>query len=296
MREGNRRRPVGRSAFALPLLLALGLAGPARAAPVNDNYLSPLRLNDPGTPLNKVDTLDDHRDLTGATVQSDIFNPPLFGVPETTPGPPEPTTCKGVGYGATIWYDFDPDVNGKVRIRTSGLDTVTSLVPFDGTTGLPNFAARRCLVNVQGKAPELDAHVTAGQPYAVQIGGLGGAVGPLEFQFDFVAENRLVVGATLHAQALSTGVRVRRLAVRASHGARIEVRCSRGCATQAASARTVSFPRLTGTRLAAGAKIEIFVTARNAVGAYIEYRIGRGSFTKLSHCLAPGTHKRIACP
>lgn len=87
---------------------ALWLAAPAAAVPINDNYLSSLRLNDPGTRLNRTETLRAVSDTTGATVQSDVFAPPMMGAPA------EPTICQGVSYGATIWYDFHPDVNGAV--------------------------------------------------------------------------------------------------------------------------------------------------------------------------------------
>ena len=40
-----------------------------------------------------------------------------------------------------------------------------------------------------------------------------------------------------------------------------------------------------------GCRLKIYVTAKNEIGAYIEYRIGHGSFTKLQRCLAPGSRK-----
>ncbi len=293
MREGNRRRANGRVAVALAGLLGLlWLAGAAAAAaaPINDDYLSSLRLNNPGTKLNRTDTLRDVRDTTGATVQTNILAP-MPG------GPAEPTTCQGVNYGSTVWYDFHPDVSGLVRLRTSGYDNVISLVPFDATTLLPDLTARRCVPNLSTMTQELDAPVLAGKHYTVQIGGVNGATGTLEFLFDFVPQiARVSADATLIAQALPTGIRVRNLTVNAPRGTRVEVRCTKGCRTQAKAARAVSFPGLGGTRLAAGAKLEIFVTAPNAIGAYIEYRIRRGNFSKLARCLEPGSRTpKVTC-
>ena len=99
-------------------LLALPATSYAQAAPVNDNYLDSLRLNDPGTRLERRDTLRDTQNTTNATVQSDVFSPPQSG------GPPKLTTCEGASIGKTVWYDFYPDVSGLVRLRASGYDTL----------------------------------------------------------------------------------------------------------------------------------------------------------------------------
>ncbi len=202
MREGNRRRAGRRVAIALAGLLGLlWLAVPALAAPINDDYLNSLRLNNPGTRLNRTDTLRDVRDTTGATVQTNMLSP-MPG------GPAEPTTCQGVNYGATVWYDFHPDVSGLVRLRTSGYDNVISLMPFDTTTLIPDLAARQCVPNLSAMTEELDAPVLAGKHYTVQIGGVKGATGTLEFLFDFVPQiARISADATLIAQALTTGIR-----------------------------------------------------------------------------------------
>jgi hypothetical protein len=290
MAEGNRRRPIRWwRVVLLALLGALWLAAPAApaaAAPVNDNYLNSLRLNDPGTRLDRTDTLRDVRDTTGATVQTDVLNPPMMG------GPAEPTTCQGVNYGATVWYDFHPDVNGAVRIRSSGFDSVISLIPFDEKTAQPDFANRRCVPNLATMTQELDAPVAAGKAYTVQIGGVNNAAGMLEFLFDFIPDiSRITADATLIAQALPTGIRVRSLNVTAPKGSHVSVRCSAGCSPQARTAASVRFPRLAGTSLRSGARLQIFVTAANSIGAYIEYKIRRGNFSKLVRCLPPGSRK-----
>ncbi|MEA2356020.1 MAG: hypothetical protein QOD61_2149 [Solirubrobacteraceae bacterium] len=292
MRERSRRRPTMRWTLALIGALAgLGLAGPAAAAPVYDNYLSSLRLNDPGKPLEPALTLVDHPNTTGTSVQSDIFNPPMSG------GPAEPTVCQGASYGSTIWYDFHPDRNGAVRIRASGYDNVISLMEFSQTTLLPDLAHRLCVVNLTTMIHELDAPVLAKHHYTIQIGGVGGAAGLLEFLFDFLPQiTRISADAQLKAVALSTGIRIRSLSVSAPRGVRVEVRCTRGCAPQVKTAPPFTFPRLGGVRLSAGARLQIFATAPGAVGAYIEYRIRRGDFSKVTRCLAPGSRvPRVSC-
>jgi hypothetical protein len=264
-------------------------AGPA--PPINDNYLESLNLNKPGTPLNRTETLSDVRNTTAATAQSDIFNPPSHG------GPPELTVCNGVTEGRTIWYDFYPDANGLVQIQTSAAcGTIMAVMPFDPKTLLPDNSQRHCAVNQPTAAGKLFAKVQAGKSYTIQIGGVEEAGGSVQFLFDYLVElKRLQVEATLAAQPLAGGVRVVSLTVAAPRKARVEVRCTRGCRPQATTARSVRFPRLGGAVLPDGAALKIYVTAKNKIGAYIEYRIGHGSFTKTQRCLAPGSKRPERC-
>src|SRR5215210_6021028 len=127
--------------WVVAALLALPATAYAQAPPVNDNYLDSLRLNDPGTRLERRDTLRDTRDTTNATTQADVFNPPQSG------GPPELTSCDGASFGKTVWYDFYPDVNGLVRVRASGYDTVFAVVPFNRSSGRPNFDRALFIIN-----------------------------------------------------------------------------------------------------------------------------------------------------
>src|SRR5271155_3047643 len=102
-RHTRTRRPIVIVALVALVATAFGTmsaSASAPAPPANDNYLTSLNFNEPHTPLNRVDTLRDMRNTTAATVQSDIFNPPLHG------GPAELTGCNGVSEGKTIWYDF----------------------------------------------------------------------------------------------------------------------------------------------------------------------------------------------
>src|SRR4051812_38971996 len=72
--------------------------------PVNDDYLRSLRLEDAQHRPPRVATFD-VADTTEATVQSNLF------APKAPDGGAEPTTCRGVGYGRTVWYDVVPDVH-----------------------------------------------------------------------------------------------------------------------------------------------------------------------------------------
>lgn len=289
------RRPIVIGALAA--LLTMGATGAmvataaAPAPPINDNYLESLNINKPGTALNQTETLSDSRNTEAATVQSDIFSPSSHG------GPPELTGCNGVTEGKTIWYDFFPNANGLVRIRTSAaFGTVMAVMPYDPKTLVPDSSQRHCAVNQPTAAGELFAKVQAGKSYTIQIGGVESAGGTVQFLFDYLVElKRLHAEATLAAQPLAAGVRVVSLAVNAPRKASVEVRCTRGCRPQATTARTVDFPRLGGSVLPDGAALKIYVTAKHQIGAYIEYRVGHGSFTKVQRCLAPGSKRPKPC-
>jgi hypothetical protein len=286
---------VGRHTARLATIAALaGLAAVALGAeaapalapapPLNDNYLQSLGLNRPRTKLNRVDTLVDRRDTRGATVQSDIFNPPSHG------GPAEPTSFAGVNYGATVWYDFYPDADGLVRIRTAGFDNVVCVYPFSRRTKRPDVAHRRCRHDSSAPAEELFVTVAAGGSYTIQIGGVNGAGGNLEFKFDYIPTppRRLSADATLTANPTSDGIRVVSLSVTATRGARVAVSCGGACRPRAVKAGTVSFP-LQGLRLRAGSKIQIYVTARKSIGVLIEYDVVPGNVNKVTRCLEPGS-------
>src|SRR5262245_32355519 len=233
-------------------LLALPASAYAQTAPINDNYLDSLRLNDPGTKLERHDTLRDVRDTSAATVQSEVFNPPQSG------GPPEPTTCQGTTCGKTVWYDMYPDVNGVARLRASGFDTVLTIVPFDRQTARPDFSKALCSNASASTTEEYLVEVRRGRAYSIQIGGVNDAGGALEFLFDFLADtdgdgvldtvdrcDRLVgprgnngcprrqrVSTTLRARPTANGIEIAGLSVSARRGSRVVVSCSRGCRRQ----------------------------------------------------------------
>ena len=312
-------------AAAIAALAALAMAVPATAAaapPANDNYLNSAGLNSPGSRLDRTHTLQDvGRDTTGATIQSDIFNPPQSG------GLREQTTFEGcrnsagaTSYGHTVWYDFYPDISGLVRIRASGYDTVISVYEFDVRTGKPDYATRQCINASASTDEELFASVRGKHAYTVQIGGANDAAGSLEFRFDFLADAdrdgvldstdqcrtlkgraptgcppRLSAEVTLRASPTPNGIQLIGVDVTATRGSRVQVTCP-GCGKQAKTARTVRFPGLRGRRLSAGSLLKIYVTKPGAIGAYVQYRIVRGNFVKTKRCLLPGSRRpRTRC-
>jgi hypothetical protein len=288
------RRLATVAALTLSVALVSAVVASAETAgepPINDNYLSSLNLNQPGAALNRADTLSDVRNTSAATIQPDIFSPPTHG------GPAEVTGCNGVSEGKTIWYDFYPDANGLVRIRTSAeFGTVMAVMPYEPKSLLPNIGARKCAVNQVSQAQELFYEVKAGGSYTIQVGGVDEAGGSIEFLFDYLVKPQLVQAeATLTAQPLPGGVRIVSLSVNAPKRAHVVIRCTRGCTTEAKTARTLSFPRLSGSQLPNGSALKIYVTARNDTGTYIEYKVRHGGLVKIQRCLPPGSSKPMRC-
>jgi hypothetical protein len=300
------------SGWVIAALLALPATAYAQAPPVNDNYLDSLRLNDPGTRLERRDTLRDQRDTTNATVQSDVFSPPQSG------GPAELTTCQGASFGHTVWYDFYPDVNGLARLRASGYDTVLAVVPFNRRTAKPNFGGALCANTSNSTTEEFLVQVRRGDSYSIQIGGAGAAAGALEFLFDFLADTdgdgvldtvdkcdrldgtaknngcprRQNVNVTLRALPTASGIEIDALTVTARRGSRVVVTCSSGCRRQVKRAHSaVTFPGLRGVQLPAGARLEIRVTKAGFFGEFTRYSVLAGNFKKIERCMNPGSRR-----
>jgi hypothetical protein len=191
-------------------------------------------------------------------------------------------------------------------------------VPFNRRTGRPDFGSAQCVNQSASTTETFIVEVRGGDAYTVQLGGVNGAGGPLEFLFDFLADTdgdgvvdqdddcrRLAgpgsndgcprdpkVNATLRATATATGIELLGLNVRAARGSRIEVRCSSGCPRQVKRARgTVGFPKLRGRALRAGANLDIRVTRRGSFGAFIRFRVLAGDFKRIERCMNPGSRK-----
>jgi len=289
------------ASIAVALYLALAVAAPAQVSsqlPINDNYLGSLNLNQPHPPLNRIDTLTDTRNISTATVQSDIFSPPQQG------GPREVTGCSGVSEAKTIWYDFYPDADGLVSIRTSGFDNVITLYRFSRSSLLPDVAGRQCVHQNGFPSEQLVAHVRKGLAYTFQIGGVLdstgiAAGGPLEMKFDYsvIPPRSLRADATLTARATSTGISIIGLTVSAPHrGARVEVDCPQHCRSQIRTVpkhgpTTLGFRGLAGLSLPKGAQIVIRVSAPHMIGAAIRYGVLAGNLTKNQFCTEPGSRK-----
>ncbi len=288
-------------------MLALGLSGAkpapastalsscANAAPCNDNYLYSLEFNSPGMRLNRTDTLKDVRNTGAATAQGDLFAPCEQSA--CPPGPAETTTCNGASYGKTVWYDFYPDTNGSVLLQTAGFDNVITLYTFNTATLVPN--ATKCSHSSDFPSEELEANVTKGKAYTVQIGGVNGASGLLEVLFDFYATppRRLTAQATLTARALPNGIQLLGLTVSTARAAHVAVSCGTHCSPQSKFGNAIeSFPRLKGVQMPAGSSLQIRVTAPHSIGALIQYNVLPGFFSKITRCMEPGSTKpRLTC-
>lgn len=267
----------------------------APGPPRNDNYLFSLELNSPGKVLDSTHTLVDMPDTTNATTQANLFNP--CGKANCPASQAEMTTYGGVTFGKTVWYDYYPNKNGLMDIKTANFDNVICVYQFSLKTFLPNPSTRVCSHRSSALAEEIVPIAKAHVAYTVQIGGVDDANGvpaggPLQVTFDFVpaATPKLVANATVTAVPLKTGIRLVALNVSSPHATHIRVRCSSGCLPQIKKGgKSVNFPGLHNSVLPAGSKLEIFATKKSTIGAYIGYNIVKGNFHKITRCLEPGS-------
>ncbi len=300
-------------AVALLAFCALPASGYAQAPPVNDHYLESLRLNDPGSRLERRATLRDARNTANATVQTDVFSPPQSG------GPPERTTCQGASYGKTVWYDIYPDVDGLVRLQASGYDTVIALVPFNRKTLRPNFGEALCYNASTSTTEEYIELVRRGASYSIQVGGVNAVGGALEFLFDFLPDTdgdgvldsddgcrtldgpvrtdgcpvKLRTNTTLRARPTADGIELLGLSVKAPRKSRIVVSCSSGCRQSGqASTQHRGLPRAARDRAERrDAGWTSASPAAAAFGAFTRYTVQRGNFKKIERCMNPGSSK-----
>lgn len=281
-------------AVALALLAGAQVASAAprcpNTPPINDDYLCSLELNTPGQQLNSQDTLKDVRNTSGATVQSNIFTPPF-----NNNGPAEVTNCQGTSYGKTVWYDFYPDANGTVRIRTAGYDNVITLYPFNTHTDLPNAGQKRCEHQSSFPSEELDARVRGGGAYTFQIGRADTAGGSnlLQVLFDYFIA-RLFPSVTLQATSLSGGgIQLFNVSVSTSRGAHVSVSCSGHCRPHSKTGAADERFQFHNVRMPVGSKVQVRVTARHAIGAFIQYTVlsHKPFINKITRCTEPGSRK-----
>ena len=284
-------------AGAAAVMVAAAIA--ATTATPFDNYLLSGDLNQGKPNLNSTGTLVYNENTTNATVQSNLLNP--CGATTCPAGPAEPSSFQGVGYGKTVWFDFYPQKSGLVEINIAGFDSVLCLYTFNRHSPyLPNIGGRHCVHESSAPEEELEADVSAHTDYTFQIGGVDAtngvpttaAAGPLQLKFDYYISPtpRISADSILTASPLTGGIRLLGLNVSASRATQIKVRCSRGCRSETKKGGgSVNFPGLRGSLLTAGSKLEIFATKKNTIGAYIQYNIVNGNFTKFSRCLEPGS-------
>lgn len=155
-------------------------AAAADAPPVNDDYLTSLRLEDAHSRTPRA-ALYDVQEASAATVQADLLLPEHSGG-----GGAEPTSCDGVAYGRTIWYDIRPDQHGAIRLQSAGRDGVIALYEWNPRT--LHLGTRIRCVNQPGLQDELDAWLDKGKSYTVQLGGVDDGTGPAGGQVQFTEQ------------------------------------------------------------------------------------------------------------
>jgi hypothetical protein len=310
-----RARSTGRS---------LAARSAAAAAPANDNYLASTPMMDAGGVKRSFSEIVD---TSAATTQFDLFNPDKDGMPFAG-GPPENTRCGQAQFGATVWYDFAPEVAGGAEIVANGYDTVVTVYEYDVRTA--KIVRTVTCASTPGVGETVDLpRVKRATAYTIQVGGAGAATGRLDFKFNFFGDRdedgifdetpdkcpttpgvREAGGCPPELRASPSaayrdapgGPRLTRVVVSGVPvGARVEARCRRCGISQSriATRSVVTLPKLTGRVVRAGAKLEILVTrARTASGRFKYGAIGnyfaytaraRGFSPRVTRCLKPGS-------
>jgi hypothetical protein len=307
------------AAAAGALVVAAAPATALATPPANDNYLSSIRINDPGTVLT-TNEVTDSRDTTEATVQADLFSPPASG------GGAESTLCNGVPFGKTVWYDFHPDIAGTAELQTAGFNAAVSVYEFDRSTS--KLTKLIGCGNDPGVTEDVFAPVDGGHSYTVQIGGVDEGAGPaggaLQFKFQFFGDRdqdgvfdpldhcKTLAGpresggcpgdmkstVTVTAQPSGGGITVRSLTVKARKGAHVSLSCRKSChVKEGRTAKTVSLKSIRGRFFPAGSSFVVKVTKPGFFGDYIRYDVKAGNFKKITRCTLPGSKKpRKHCP
>lgn len=301
-----------RAAVLGMLALALAPSGAAALPPENDDYLKSTRIADSNGRVPR-QVVKDRRDTREATTQTDLFSP-------QTGGGAEGTRCRDAAFGKTIWYDLHPDQAGTAEIQTAGFDAAIVVYEFDPQSSRVKGAVK--CSNEAGLTEDMFLKVKKGGYYTIQIGGVdpgtGPASGDLQFNFQFFADRdrdgifdpldkcpdeagvnaaggcppELKSRPLLAATPVAGGVILKSLSVTATRGARVLVRCRRGCSLRGArTAGTVRFRDLQGKMLRAGSVLEILVTKKGSIGNHFSYQISDGNFKRVDRCLKPGTTK-----
>jgi hypothetical protein len=292
--RGYRKWVVGLALSGAALIApSVALADP----PSNDAYLNSDIIVQSQTTGMKPQTLNTFVDTTDATTQADLFNPDPGG-PVTSGGGAEPTSCLGVPYGKTVWYDLRPNIPGDVEITTAaGFRTAIALYQYDPNTSLLaskiDCQTTGTFTNDLAEATELQAH----RFYTIQIGGvqtaagIGGGQLDLKVTFfpdhdgdgtlDLVDQCEALKGVdrfagcpptivpTPHYGFADTGSGTTLSSFTVANipgGAKVQVRCRR-CGinttqTAGAKASSVTFKHLVGKTIPSGDKLEIWVTKK----------------------------------
>ena len=170
------------SLFAL-VLAAAGLAATpalAAAAPPAERRLSGLAARSTAADFTAT------TDTTEATTQTDLFNPSATGAP-LGGARPGATTCKGTPIGKTVWYDLAPQADGDVVIRATGFATVVAV--YEWSAADSRITRTRRLLGQRGRRRPRASSVQAERRYTIQVGGAGGAGGPLNLKVDYLPDS-----------------------------------------------------------------------------------------------------------
>jgi len=283
-----------RIAPSLLAALAATLIVPAAALaapPLNDNYLGSTRV-----PLDRSE-LSLTVDTTEATTQPDVFQPNADGQP-LGGGPAEQTTCNGVAFGKTVWYDLAPATNYGLQLRSNAAFGVAMAVyEWNPQTSL----ITRQVACTTKPGEDLIPTLEAGKSYTVQVGGVANAGGPIGLNWTFFPDSdndgaydpiddcptvpgignsgcppKLNVTPRVLFANSGGGIVLTKLFVeRVPKGAKVVATCG-GCGSQTVTAKktgTVTLTKLTGKAVAAGKQIAVKVTLK-AQGGKGKYRNG----------------------
>jgi hypothetical protein len=325
--------PRFRLCLALVLASAALPAAASAAPPANDNYLGSSSLNQPGTamPLEIPFSVD----TTEATTQANMFDFDSQGQPFNGPPQAEPLSCGSTSVGKTVWYDFHPNVDGDfyVTVSSSGgtaFTPVLSLYEWTLQDSRLQLPVVRCAAATELVAPG----VKKGKHYTLQLGGSGGAGGPLSGTIDFFPDRdddgvydngpqkdecpttpgtsngcppELRVSPSINYDRSGGGIRISSFVVNSvPKGATVKARG--GGATQTVKAKKtgkVTLSKLVGRGASAGSSIELRVTLGRsgtgkykygATGAYFKWPVKAGGLgTRVARCLHAGSGKIERC-
>ena len=296
--------------LGLALVGAVSISPSAALAdpPSNDAYLTSAVIAPSETTGERPQTLSTFVDTADATTQADLFNPDPGGM-VTSGGGAEPTSCFGVSYGKTVWYDLRPNIPGGVEITTAGgFRTAIALYQYSPQTFLLtqeiDCQTTGTFTNDLPEPTELRAH----HRYTIQIGGVQTAAGigggQLDVKVTFFPDHDgdmtldlqdhcptlKGVGAFAgcpptivpiphytYSTATSSGTTLSSFLVsNIPGGAKVQLRC-RPCGinmsqTAGARASSVTFKHMAGKHIPAGDKLEIWAT-KKASGTK-DYRYG----------------------
>lgn len=156
--------------FLITSAIAVASSASAAAAPVNDLYSQSANraFNQLGTALGTALAFNSESNV--AATAGEIL-------PD---GITEFDTCNSSHFGATLWYEFHPQIPGRVQLRAApvgNFDPVLAFYPFDVATGRPDRTVFPDCSDDPGNptaTEELVFDVRARSSYKVQVGGYAG--------------------------------------------------------------------------------------------------------------------------